>query len=258
MDILLASPWAAPGWADVVTLHTSGAAETTSGVLRYVARALACFSHERVVEVCCPDPGDELDIERLLLENGTLYLLGKGSRLGDRRSPHNSLGRRGFRLRRKAGHTDAQPSSGPTTSGFAGRGPEYRSGSRAARVAGRRARSGDRDRLRHAVILTGRYPVGRPKSANYGYGHDYYGRPRWPNLSGRPGRLGKGLRPASRAAGNGPSNNWWPPEPRPIADNQLGGRDGATRRSNPHAPGWGGARALVEVAPVLGLSAASF
>jgi hypothetical protein len=82
VDILLGSPWAAPGWADVVTLHTSGAAETTSGVLRYVARALACFSHERVVEGCCPGPGDELDIERLLLENGTLYLLGKGSRLG--------------------------------------------------------------------------------------------------------------------------------------------------------------------------------
>ncbi len=81
-DILLCSPFAAPGWGDIVALHTSGAAETTSGVLRYVARALACFSHEPVVEACCPAPGDELDIERLLLENGTLYLLGKGSRLG--------------------------------------------------------------------------------------------------------------------------------------------------------------------------------
>jgi type IV secretory pathway TraG/TraD family ATPase VirD4 len=81
-EVLLSSPWAAPGWGDVVGLHTSGAAETTSGVLRYVARALACFSHERVVQACCPFPGDELDIERLLLENGTLYLLGKGSRLG--------------------------------------------------------------------------------------------------------------------------------------------------------------------------------
>jgi type IV secretory pathway TraG/TraD family ATPase VirD4 len=81
-EVLLSSPWAAPGWGDMVALHTSGAAETTSGVLRYVARALACFSHERVVEACCPLPGHELDIERLLLENGTLYLLGKGSRLG--------------------------------------------------------------------------------------------------------------------------------------------------------------------------------
>jgi type IV secretory pathway TraG/TraD family ATPase VirD4 len=82
VEVLMASPWAAPGWGDVIALHTSGAAETTSGVLRYVARALSCFSHERVVEACCPFPGDELDIERLLLENGTLYLLGKGSRLG--------------------------------------------------------------------------------------------------------------------------------------------------------------------------------
>jgi type IV secretory pathway TraG/TraD family ATPase VirD4 len=81
-EVLLSSPWAAPGWGDLVTLHTTGAAETTSGVLRYVARALACFSHEHVVETCCPYPGDELDIERLLLDNGTLYLLGKGSRLG--------------------------------------------------------------------------------------------------------------------------------------------------------------------------------
>jgi type IV secretory pathway TraG/TraD family ATPase VirD4 len=81
-ELLLSSPWAAPGWGDLVTLHTSGAAETTSGVLRYVARALACFSHEQVVETCCPIPGDELDIEQLLLDNGTLYLLGKGSRLG--------------------------------------------------------------------------------------------------------------------------------------------------------------------------------
>lgn len=81
-EVLASSPWAAPGWADLIALHTSGAAETTSGVVRYLARALACFSHERVVEGCCPLPGDELDIERLLLDNGTLFLLGKGSRLG--------------------------------------------------------------------------------------------------------------------------------------------------------------------------------
>jgi type IV secretory pathway TraG/TraD family ATPase VirD4 len=81
-ELLVGSPWSAPGWADLITLHTTGAAETTSGVLRYVARALACFSHEAVVEACCPMPGDELNIENLLRDNGTLYLLGKGSRLG--------------------------------------------------------------------------------------------------------------------------------------------------------------------------------
>jgi type IV secretion system protein VirD4 len=47
-----------------------------------VARALACFSHEAVIDACCPTPGEALDIDQLLAENGTIYLLGKGSRLG--------------------------------------------------------------------------------------------------------------------------------------------------------------------------------
>jgi type IV secretion system protein VirD4 len=81
-DVLFSSPFAAPGWADLVGLHTTGAAETTSGVLRYVGRALSCFSHEAVVQMCCPAPGEELEIEDLLLGQGTVYLLGKGSRLG--------------------------------------------------------------------------------------------------------------------------------------------------------------------------------
>jgi type IV secretion system protein VirD4 len=81
-DILLSSSEAAPGWGDLIGLHTTGAAETTSGVLRYVARALACLSHDAVVADCCPGPGQALDIEALLRANGTLYLLGKGSRLG--------------------------------------------------------------------------------------------------------------------------------------------------------------------------------
>ena len=81
-DVLASSPFAAPGWGDLVDLHTGGAAETTSGVLRYVARALACFSHEAVIDACSPDPGEELDIEQFLAARGTVYLLGKGSRLG--------------------------------------------------------------------------------------------------------------------------------------------------------------------------------
>ncbi len=55
-EVLLSSPSAAEGWGDLVGLHTSGAPETTSGVLRYVARALACFSHEAVIDACCPGP----------------------------------------------------------------------------------------------------------------------------------------------------------------------------------------------------------
>jgi type IV secretion system protein VirD4 len=81
-EILLSTSAAAPGWADLIELHTTGAAETTSGVLRYVARALACLSHDAVVADCCPGPGQDLDIEALLRANGTLYLMGKGSRLG--------------------------------------------------------------------------------------------------------------------------------------------------------------------------------
>ncbi len=81
-DVLLSSPSAAAGWGDLVGLHTTGSPETTSGVLRYVARALACFSHDAVIEACCPEPGEALDIEQFLVDNGTIYLLGKGSRLG--------------------------------------------------------------------------------------------------------------------------------------------------------------------------------
>ncbi|HYA45547.1 MAG TPA: TraM recognition domain-containing protein [Acidimicrobiales bacterium] len=81
-EVLLASPSAAPGWGDLVVLHTTGAAETTSGVLRYVARALACFSHRQVIEASSPPPGEEVDIAKLLASKGTVYLLGKGTRLG--------------------------------------------------------------------------------------------------------------------------------------------------------------------------------
>lgn len=81
-EVLASTPWAAPGWDELIALHTSGAAETTSGVVRYVARALACFSHRRVVELCCPPASQELDIAQFLKEKGTLYLTGKSSRLG--------------------------------------------------------------------------------------------------------------------------------------------------------------------------------
>ncbi|HET9061094.1 MAG TPA: TraM recognition domain-containing protein [Acidimicrobiales bacterium] len=81
-EILATATGAAPGWADLVELHTTGAEETTSGVMRYVARSLACFSHESVVSSCCPSPGTATQIEDLLLACGTIYLMGKGSRLG--------------------------------------------------------------------------------------------------------------------------------------------------------------------------------
>lgn len=81
-EVLATSTMAAPGWADLIEVHTTGAEETTSGVLRYVARALACFSHESVVAASCPAPGEGTPVEDILLRRGTIYLLGKASRLG--------------------------------------------------------------------------------------------------------------------------------------------------------------------------------
>ena len=86
-EVLLGSADAAPGWGDLVDLHTTGVRQTTSGVLRYVSRALACLAHRSVVADCCPPPGQGLDIPALLEANGTLYLMGKASRLGGDRAP---------------------------------------------------------------------------------------------------------------------------------------------------------------------------
>lgn len=81
-DILRTEPGAAPGWAGIVKVHTTGAEETTSGVMRHLARALACFSHPHVLDVCCPEPDRQFDIAQFLQANGTVYLLGKDSGLG--------------------------------------------------------------------------------------------------------------------------------------------------------------------------------
>lgn len=81
-EILRTEPAAAPGWAGVIAVHTTGAVETTSGVMRHLARALACFSHPHVIDACCPPPGDSFDIPAFLHANGTVYLLGKDTGLG--------------------------------------------------------------------------------------------------------------------------------------------------------------------------------
>ena len=81
-DILRSHATAAPAWAGLIAIHTTGAIETTSGVMRNVSGALACFSHEAVVSRCCPPPGHGFDIARFVERNGTVYLLGKDSSLG--------------------------------------------------------------------------------------------------------------------------------------------------------------------------------
>jgi type IV secretion system protein VirD4 len=81
-QILRSAEAAAAGWAGIIAVHTTAAGETTSGVMRHIAQALACFSHEAVVELCCPRAAGAFDIARFLKNNGTIYLLGKDARLG--------------------------------------------------------------------------------------------------------------------------------------------------------------------------------
>jgi len=77
MRILAGHPTTAVDWAGTIGTHTSGAEQTTSGVMRTLARALACFGHSDVMEMCCPEPGEEFDVERFVHTSGTVYLLGK-------------------------------------------------------------------------------------------------------------------------------------------------------------------------------------
>jgi type IV secretory pathway TraG/TraD family ATPase VirD4 len=65
--------------ARMLTQHTMGAAETTSGVMRYVENTLACFSHRPVIDACTPNRADEFNMGAFLADGGTVYLLGKGS-----------------------------------------------------------------------------------------------------------------------------------------------------------------------------------
>ena len=80
--ILRTHPAAAPGWAGIIAVHTTGAAETTSGVMRHLARALACFSHPHVIDACSPPPDASFNVPAFLQANGTVYLLGKDTGLG--------------------------------------------------------------------------------------------------------------------------------------------------------------------------------
>ena len=77
MRILAEHPTTAVDWAGTIGTHTSGAEQTTSGVMRTLARALACFGHSDVMEMCCPQPGEEFDVEAFVASSGTVYLLGK-------------------------------------------------------------------------------------------------------------------------------------------------------------------------------------
>lgn len=75
--ILAEHPTSAVDWAGTIATHTTGAEQTTSGVMRTLARALACFGHSDVMALCCPEPGEEFDVDGFLESSGTVYLLGK-------------------------------------------------------------------------------------------------------------------------------------------------------------------------------------
>ena len=75
--ILAEHPTSAVDWAGTIATHTTGAEQTTSGVMRTLARALACFGHSDVMALCCPEPGEEFDVDGFLESSATVYLLGK-------------------------------------------------------------------------------------------------------------------------------------------------------------------------------------
>ena len=77
LRILSEHPDSAVDWPGLIATHTSGAEQTTSGVMRTIGRALACFGHTAVMDLCCPDPGQEFDVDAFLAGTATVYLLGK-------------------------------------------------------------------------------------------------------------------------------------------------------------------------------------
>jgi len=63
------------GWHDRHAHLRGGADDLT--LMRTLARALACFGHPDVMEMCCPQPGAQFDVDAFVASTGTMYLLGK-------------------------------------------------------------------------------------------------------------------------------------------------------------------------------------
>jgi type IV secretion system protein VirD4 len=72
----------AAGWGARLSEHTSGAIETTSGVMRTVDLALGCFRHREVLDLCSPPDGEDFDFDAFFADRGTVYALGKDRRVG--------------------------------------------------------------------------------------------------------------------------------------------------------------------------------
>jgi TraM recognition site of TraD and TraG len=69
-------------WGARLHGHTSGAEETTSGVMRTVDLALGCFSDPAVLAACSPDSAEAFDFEKFFQANGTVFALGKDRGVG--------------------------------------------------------------------------------------------------------------------------------------------------------------------------------
>lgn len=77
LRLLASAGEAASHWAGRLEAHTSGAEETTSGVMRTVDLALGCFADPGVEAVCAVPEHDAVQISHLLEANGTVFALGK-------------------------------------------------------------------------------------------------------------------------------------------------------------------------------------
>jgi type IV secretion system protein VirD4 len=77
LRILANRAQAAIDWSARLHAHTSGAEETTSGVLRTLDLALGCFANPSVLAQVSVSNEDSLDAVSLLEDNATIFALGK-------------------------------------------------------------------------------------------------------------------------------------------------------------------------------------
>ncbi|HUY06704.1 MAG TPA: TraM recognition domain-containing protein [Acidimicrobiales bacterium] len=77
LRILSAQAEGSIDWSARLHSHTTGAAETTSGVMRTVDLALSCFADPHVLAQTTPRDGEEFVFGEFFADNGTVYALGK-------------------------------------------------------------------------------------------------------------------------------------------------------------------------------------
>lgn len=75
--ILVGSDAGEIDWGARLAAHTTGAEETTSGVMRTVDLALGCFADPDVLASCAVEPDKGVDLTKFLAESGTVFALGK-------------------------------------------------------------------------------------------------------------------------------------------------------------------------------------